>query len=280
MKPFAFAAAAMALAPVTALAQAGPEPEESALDGDYLILGAGVVYGPSYDGSDDQVVSPIPLVQGRFKGITISPRRGGVGLDLIPDGEDARFGVSLGPVVNYSANRARRIKDPVVKAAGKLDEAIEIGATGGVSAYKLLNPYDTLSFSADVSWDIAGAHKGMIWSPGITYITPVSRAAIVTLNLSARHVDDDYARYYYSVTPAQSAASGLPEFDAKGGWDSWNVSALAGYDLNGNLLDGGFALVGLASYGRMLNDAKETPYTSIRGSADQWMVAGGVSYTF
>ena len=30
----------------------------------------------------------------------------------------------------------------------------------------------------------------------------------------------------------------------------------------------------------MLNDAKNTPYTSIRGSADQWFGAVGIGYTF
>jgi MipA family protein len=266
--------------PVPALAQTETAPDESALDGDYLLVGAGIVYGPSYDGSNDEVVSPFPLLQGRLKGIEINPRPGGLALDLIPDGDDARFGLALGPVATVSFNRARQIKDPVVKAAGKLDEAIEIGVNGGISAYKLLNDYDTLTFSADVKWDIAGAHGGMVWNPGISYVTPLSRGALVTLSVSARHVDDDFAEYYYSVSPTQAAASGLPQFNAKGGWDSWNVGLLGGYDLNGNLLDGGFAVFGLASYGRMINDGKDTPYTSVRGKASQWTFGAGVAYTF
>lgn len=274
-----FAALALCL-PVPALAQEVNVPEDSALDGDYLVVGAGVVYGPSYDGSNDQVVSPFPLVQGSLGGVAINPRPGGIALDLIPDAEDARFGVALGPLATISFNRSRQIKDPVVKAAGKLDEAIEIGVNGGVSAYKVLNDYDTLTLSADVKWDVAGAYGGMVWSPGISYVTPLSRGALVTLNVSARHVDDDFADYYYSVSPAQSAASGLPQYNAKGGWDSWNVGLLGGYDLNGNILDGGFAVFGLANYGRMLNDAKDTPFTSIRGKTSQWTFGGGVTYTF
>jgi|GEM_PF-6603935 len=42
-------------------------------------------------------------------------------------------------------------------------------------------------------------------------------SAIVTISARARHVDDDYADYSYGVSPAQSLASGLPEFQA----DSW-----------------------------------------------------------
>lgn len=279
LKHAKFALLALCL-PTTALAQSETAPEKSALDGDYLLVGAGIVYGPSYDGSDDGVVSPFPLLQGSLGGVGINPRPGGISLDLIPDGDDPRFGVSLGPVATVSFNRARQIKDPVVKAAGKLDTAIEIGVNGGISAYKVLNDYDTLTLSADVKWDVAGAHGGMVWNPGISYVTPLSRGALVTLSVSARHVDDDFADYYYSVSPAQAAASGLPQFDAKGGWDSWNVGLLGGYDLNGNLLDGGFAIFGLVNYGRMINDAKDTPYTSIRGKASQWTLGAGVGYTF
>lgn len=273
-------AAVVLLIPMPALAQSEVAPEESALDGDYLLVGAGIVVNPSYDGSDDEVVTPFPLVQGSLKGVGINPRPGGIALDLIPDGDDPRFGVSLGPVATVSFNRVRQIKDPVVKAAGKLDTAIEIGVNGGVSAYKLLNDYDVLTLSADVKWDIAGAYGGMTWSPGISYVTPLSRGALVTLSLSARHVDDDFADYYYSVSPAQATASGLPLYNAKGGWDSWNVGLLGGYDLNGNMLDGGLAVFGLASYGRMLNDGKDNPYTAIRGKASQFTFGGGVTYTF
>lgn len=263
-----------------AFAQEDQEPVESVLDGDYLTVGVGAAYVPTYRGSDDYAVSPVPLVKGKFKGIDINPRVGGVALDFIPDDRDSGIGFSLGPVASVSFNRARRIKDPVVRAAGKLDTAIEAGVTAGVSAYKLLNDYDSLTLSADVKWDVAGAYKGMVVSPVISYMTPLSKASFAVLALSARHVDDNFARYYYSVTPGQSAASGLPLYNAKGGWDSANLSLLGGYDLSGDLRDGGFSVFGAANYSRMLNDGKDTPFTSIRGSANQWVVAAGVAYTF
>lgn len=274
-----FGLAALCL-PAPALAQSAVAPAASVFDGDYLTVGAGAIYGPSYDGSDDYAVSPVPVVQGSLKGIEITPRPGGAAFDLISDGKDPKFGFSFGPVATLSFNRNKQIGDPVVGSAGKLKEAIEAGANGGFTVYKLLNRYDSLTVSADIKWDINGAHSGQIISPGITYFTPLSRAALVTLSLGARHVDSDYARYYYSVSPAQSAASGLPGFAAHGGWDSWNAGLLGGYDLSGNALDGGFAIFVLGNYGRMMNDGKRTPYTSLRGDADQWTVGAGLGYTF
>ncbi|MEO6091412.1 MAG: MipA/OmpV family protein [Novosphingobium sp.] len=276
------AAATLAASALPAVAQAQTEtaPAHSALDGDYLTIGAGAIYGPSYEGSDDQVVTGFPIVTGRLAGIDITPRPGGIALDLIPDGKDPKFGFSLGPVVTYSRDRRSNIKDPVVRAAGRLKSAIDVGFNAGVTAYKLLNAYDSVTLSTDVRWNVNSASKGMVVTPSLTYATPLSRAALVTVGITAKHVDGDYARYYYSVTPAQSAASGLPVFGARGGWASVGVNALAGYDLDGDVLNGGFALFALGRYSKLLNDAKTTPYTSIRGDDSQWTIGGGVAYTF
>lgn len=273
------AAASLALIPATALAQ-DTAPEASKFDGDYLTVGAAGVYGPSYEGSDDYVLSPVPVLQGRIAGIGISPRQGGLALDLIPDAKGERIGFALGPVARYSRNRHGRIEDPVVRAAGKLKDAVDVGASAGVAVRGLLNPYDSLSLSADVMWNVNKAHRGMIVTPGISYLTPLSKGALATVGVSARHVDDDFADYYYGVSPAQSLASGLPVHSAHGGWARATASALVGIDFNGNLLDGGFAGFAIASYSRLLGEARRTPYTAIRGDADQWRIGLGLGYTF
>lgn len=282
MRRHSFIAAAMFATATPAMAQVQTEtaPPQSVFDGDYITIGGGAIYGPSYEGSDDQVVSAIPIAQGSLGGIDFSPRPGGLAFDLIPDGKDPKFGFSLGPVATYTRNRRSDIKDPVVRAAGKLKSAVDVGVNAGVTAYKLLNAYDSLTLSSDVRWNVNSASKGMIVTPSLSYSTPLSRAAVVSVGVSAKHVDGDYARYYYSVTPAQSAASGLPVFAARGGWVNVGVNALAGYDLDGNLLNGGFALFALGRYSKLLNDAKRTPYTSIRGDDMQWTIGGGLAYTF
>lgn len=273
------AATALAVAPAVALSQEVAS-EPSVFDGDHLTVGVGGVYGPSYKGSDDSVLYPVPIVRGSLGGIGINPRPGGLALDLIPDAKDARIGFSAGPAVGYTGNRHRQIKDPVVRAAGKLKEAIDVGGNAGITAYRLLNPYDSLTVSADVLWNVNKAHRGMTVTPSVSYATPLSRGMLATISLNAQHVDDDYASYYFDVSSAQGAASGLPLYGAKGGWASVGGGALIGYDLDGNLLNGGFALFALGGYQKLLNDAKRNPYTSIRGSANQWTVGAGVAYTF
>jgi outer membrane protein len=289
MKPVpalrAVAAAALFAAALPGLARAqeapgGPPAERNVFAGDRLTLGVGLVYGPSYDGSDDYVASPIPVLQGSLAGIAIAPRPAGLALDVIPDKRGAKLGFSFGPVATLSNNRAEQIKDPVVRAAGKLDTAFEIGGNAGITVNQVLHPFDSITLSADVKWDVAGAHSGRIVAPSISYASPLSRGTLVTVSASLRHVDGDYARYYYSVSPAQSAASGLPRFDAHGGWESWSLGALVAHDLNGNALDGGFSVVAIGAYSRMINDSAATPYTALRGDADQWTGLFGLAYTF
>ncbi len=278
--------AALAASPVLAQdsgAASGPPADidmtDTVYDDTWISLGVGVGYGPSYDGSDDYVAFPAPIVQGRVAGIGIQPRPAGLALDFIPDAVNGA-GFAFGPVARVRTNRARQIKDSVVRAAGELDTAIEVGANAGISLPRVLNPYDSLSFGADALWDVGGAHEGMTFTPSVTYFTPLSRGMAASLSLSAEHGDDDFARYYYSVSPAQSVASGLPVYNADGGWNKAGATLLTAFDFDGDLTNGGLSAVLIGGYSRMLGDAKRTPFTSIRGSADQWFTAVGVGYTF
>lgn len=259
-----------------------PEAPRTVFDGDWMTLGGGVAYNASYDGSDDYIFNPLPFVQGRLGGVAINPRPAGLALDFVPDG-DGKVNFNLGVAARLNRNRASQIEDEVVSAYGELDTAIEVGPTAGVSIAKLLNPYDSLSLSADVLWDVNGAHNGMTINPAITYFTPVSRGAAVSFSISARHVDDDYADYYYSVPVAPASlpvADRLPIFTADGGFDKIGANLLFAYDFDGDITNGGLAGFLIGGYSKMQGDGADTPFTSIRGDADQWFIGAGLGYTF
>ena len=257
---------------------------DTVFDGDYLSVGIGAAYNPSYSGSDDYVVSVLPIIQGSLGGVDINPRPAGLALDFLPDAEDGPS-FSLGPLIKLNRDRVDidEIEDDVVAAYGELDTAVELGISAGVSFPKQLNPYDSLSINVDAGWDVAGAHSGMAISPSVTYFTPLSRAMAVSLSASATWIDDDYADYYYSVPTFNTllpAPDLLPAYEADGGFESVGTNLLVAYDLNGDVTDGGLALIGIGGYSRLLGDAADTPFTSQRGSADQFFAAIGVGYTF
>lgn len=273
-------AALIALTPTLAHAQNDGPQTDTVFDGDYLTVGVGGFYGPSYEGSDDYILFPAPVIQGNLLGVAITPRPGGIALDFIPDAKDAKVGFSLGPVANIRRDRVTKIKDPVVRRLGKLDTAVEVGGNAGVTIYDLVTGYDSLTLSADARWDVAGAHKGMLWGPSVSYFTPVSKGAAINLAVSAEHMDDDYANYYFTISPAGSVASGLPTYQASSGWKNVGINALVGVDFDGDLTNGGLAGFVTGGYTKLLNDAKRTPLTSIRGDADQWLVGAGLAFTF
>lgn len=272
---FSVSAAAQDMASISS----GTGTEKTVYDGDWIAIGGGVLYSPSYDGSNDYTVSPVPLVEGQVKGIGIKPRPAGLALNFIPPSKDG-INFSLGPSVRLRSDRAVQIVDPVVEKAGKLKRSLEVGPSVGISIPKLLNPYDSLSFGIEARWDVLGASKGMVFAPSITYFTPVSRGIAVGLSLDAERGDDNFMNYYYSVSPAQAAASGLPQYHASAGFTEAGATLITGIDLDGNLANGGFALLLVGGYSRMLGDAAASPYTSIRGSRDQWLGAVGLGYVF
>jgi outer membrane scaffolding protein for murein synthesis (MipA/OmpV family) len=267
-------------APVVAQEIAAPAPEKDAFSGNYLVVGLGIASVPSYEGSDDRAVIGAGGVTGRIAGIGIGARSGGISLDFVPDGKDARIGFGLGPVVRWHGNRTAHIKDPVVEALGKLKGTIEAGVAASVTVKRVLTPVDTLTFSADLRWDATGYGGGRVVSTSVSYFTPVSEAAAFGLSVASDMIDTQYANYNYAVSPAGSTASGLPVFTAKGGIKSVGLRSFIGYDLDGNLRNGGLAIVGGFGWSRLYGSAAQNPLTRVRGRASQWLLGAGMAYTF
>ncbi|MBH5321854.1 MipA/OmpV family protein [Aurantiacibacter sediminis] len=281
----------LAAAPVAAQdveVEAGPPadpgiPADSVLAGDFLTLGAGAAYTPSYQGSDDYVISVLPAIVGSVGGIDVNPRAGGVTVDFI---EDPRSGIGfdLGVAARIRADRTSQIEDEVVIQYGELDTAIEVGPSVGVNYRGLLNPFDNISASLDVMFDVAGAHEGTVVTPSVSYTTPLSRAVLASLTVNAEWTDENYRDYYFTVDPLNFIGpqpDALPAFQASGsGFKSIGAATFVAIDLDGDVTNGGLGVVLLGGYSRLLGDAADTPFTSIRGSRDQFLGAIGLTYTF
>ena len=249
---------------------------------DSITIGGGAVYLPDYEGSNDYRITPAPAAIGSYQGYSFTVAGNRASVDLIRNNASDKFDFQAGPigVLNFNRKSTSGIDDPRVKALGGVGTAIELGGFVGIGKTGIVtSPYDRLSVSVSYRYDVNGTHKSGIWQPTINYFTPLSTKSLVGIFVSGEHVGDKYARTYYSVSPTQSVVSGLPTYNARGGWKNYTIGALGAYSLTGNLLKG-FKVVAGGTYTRQFNSFAESPIVSIAGSRNQWLGSVGLAYTF
>lgn len=249
---------------------------------DTVTVGAGVAVLPDYEGSNDYRITPVPAAIGAIKGYGFVLAGNQLSVDLIKDRPGPVWDFQAGPIVQLNFNRSASgsIDDLRVRALGKRAIAVELGGYVGLGKTGVLtSPYDKLSVTLGYRHDVSQVHDSGIWNPSITYFTPLSRKAALGLFASADIVERGYAQTYYSVSAAQSVASGLPIYTAGAGLKNWTLGAIGSYSLTGDLLHG-VKIVGGGTYGRMEGDIARSPLVTIAGSRDQWLGTIGLAYTF
>jgi len=277
LKSFLAIGALLAAAPAVAQSTDAslPDPNDQS---DTVTIGAGAAYIPDYEGSDDYRIIPAAAIRGRLGGISFFTRATYLYVDVIPRGE-GKLEFDVGPIAGVRLNRTGKIKDDFVDALPELKTAFEVGGFAGVTYHGLTNPYDALSFRVDVVKDVGNAHESTLITPTIDFGTPLSRYTYVGASFSAEWAGGGYADYYYSITPAEALASGLPAYDADGGFKSWRLGLLVNQSVSGDLTHG-LSLFGTGAYSRLSGDFKDSPIVDDRGSAGQWLAAVGLAYTF
>ena len=283
--------AALAMFATPVLAQNGPAatpPDTGAAatnaetGGDSITIGAGGVYLPDYEGSNDYRFTPAPGAIGSFKGFNFTLAGNRFSVDLIPDRPGPGLDFQAGPigVLNFNRSSVKNIDDARIQRLGQVKKAIELGGYVGVGKTGVItSDYDRISLSVSYRHDVNNAHDSGIWQPSFNYLTPLSRKAAVGIFASAERVGRGYSTTYFSITPAQSLASGLPAYSARGGWKNYTVGGLGTVALTGDLLHG-FKLVGGVTYARLLNGFSYSPVVRTAGSANQWLGVLGLAYTF
>lgn len=255
-----------------------PSPEEIS-NRDTFTLAGGAAILPDYEGSDDYRIIPAAGVRGQYRGISFSTRGSYLYVDVVPQAAGIDF--DAGPIVGFRLNKRRNIKDDIVELLPKTKTAFEVGGFAGIGIRGLTNPYDRLGFRLDVLRDVGSAHQSTVFGPNVEFSTPLSRTTYASANIGAEFVGNKYADYYFTVTPADSLATGglLAPFDADGGMKNWKAGLLLNQSITGDLL-GGLSVFGTGQYSRLVGDFKRSPIVDDRGSANQWLGALGLAYTW
>ncbi len=233
-------------------------------------LGLGVAALPDYEGSDD--FQAVPLISGKvnYKQYYFETRGLGGRINISPTDL-----YDFGPAFSYKMERDDDMDSNALGLFREIDSSFMAGAFLKIPVKGITNPYDQLSFDADILSDTSGTSDGFLVSFGPSYSLPVSRVLRFSTSLSATYADDNYMNTYFGVDANNAARSGLAQYEADGGFKDAGMTFTTNYQFNEK-----WGVLGLVSYKRLLSEAADSPIVEEEGSANQFMIGTGVSYRF
>ncbi len=255
----------MAFAAVLAIAGGGGA---AAQDAEWKVsLGAGTLFKPDYEGSDEYEADPLPDISVSYRdivflrGTTLSANL--LTFDALrPEGV-----IQVGPMVRYRFGRDQDDND-ALRGLGDVDGSVE----AGVFARFRVGPWST---GLNLVQDIAGGHEGMLGEAFVAHDVPLSDRLRANLRGSVSWADDDYMQSYFGISSAQAARSGRAPFDADSGFKDIGLTLGLEYELSAD-----WGVGGRIGYSRLLNDAADSPLVDGDGSANQFTAGVSLSYRF
>jgi outer membrane protein len=278
------AAIAVLLTATPALAQTDPNPSPpitNARDNNRVTVAVGVASLPDYDGADSNDFSPVGAVIGTVRGHDFFTRGTQLYVNLIPNTGNVGINYELGVIGGIRTDRTGKVDNRQVRALGKIDTAYEVGGYVGIGKTGVItSDYDTLTARVAYVHDVSDTYDSYVITPQINYTTPLSVRTLVSMGVSGDYVGKGFGRTYSAVTPIGTLNSGLRTYDVNdSGFREINASLFVVQSLSGDLRHG-FGIGAGVLYGRLLGKYKDSPIVADVGSADQWMGAVGLTYTF
>lgn len=237
-------------------------PPASSGDGDWIVtIGADFRAVTEYMGSDDFAIVPVPYFDMRRPG---SPEgfhspRDGFGVAAFDNGVFA-----VGPVGALSWPRKQGYSS-----------SLNVGFVYQVGAFVDYWALPWLRTRAEGLQGF-GAANGVTANFAVDAVVPLSPALTWSGGPRARVVTSAAEIPYFSITPAQSIASGLPVFTAGGGWQTLGAGTQLKYRVNP-----AWASYGFVEYDKLVGATASSPIVTVAGgSVNQWTLGVGLTYSF
>lgn len=220
-----------------------PQPAETKGSNWTIILGAGALVAPAYEGSDKIKVTPGPFVSVNWKDRIFLETEYGLGVNVVRT-DAVRLGVSIGmaPGRNEDDDKGH------LRGMGDIDMAARGHVFGSYS-------FGTVQLGVDVTKDFGGS-EGLRIRPSVSVKVPLSDSWTLSSGISATWANDDYMQAFFGVTPEQARRSGHDRFDAEAGFKSVDFRV----GLNWQISEGWVA-VATAGVGVLVGDAADSPIT-------------------
>jgi outer membrane scaffolding protein for murein synthesis (MipA/OmpV family) len=211
-------------------------------------VGAAMLVSPSYQGSDEMRVRPLPYLEAAWRDVALlTVREGRARLDVTPLRANGFYaGAETSLLFGQDESSAR-----LPRGFGDIGASFDLGVVAG---------FETRAFQAEgrVRKALTG-HKGVTAELSAALRFPVpgtlgqGRPTIVSVGPSLRYGDATYTRRYFGIDAARSTRTGLARYDAG---DLWSVggSAVVIQPVWRDL-----TLVGIGSVTRLTGDASRSP---------------------
>ena len=186
---------------------------------DRMILGIGAAITPTYQGSDEYRVLPMPaidIVSGPF----YANLRNGVGLNVV-DTDMLTIGGGVALMPGY------RRKD-VPEGVGR----VSFGA--GSRLYASLNAGGVIATVGGTK-GFAGSTRGFIADASLSYPIVASKRTLIIPSIATTWADRRHNDRYFGIGPDEALASGLPAFRADSGFKDISAAVTVNYRLNARI---------------------------------------------
>lgn len=229
-------------------------------------IGVGAIYAPTYLGDDDYEAQAFPNFRVTY-GDRFEASLGGIRFNALSGGR-----WRVGPVLSYDFGRDEDAGDTNdLIGLGDIDGTLELG---GFVEYQA----DRFSAKLEVRQGVDGGHDGITGEAEVAYrggFSAFSRQAFFTIGPAVSFGDAAFNSTFFDVSAAQSAASGISQFDAGGGINSYGLHAMAVVPLSDRT-----SLVGFVEYDQLTGDVGDSSIVSERGSKDQTTAGIFINYSF
>jgi outer membrane protein len=230
----------------------------------YLTVGASGISAPDFEGASSRSFKIAPIVS------------------MGKVGPEARF-VSRNDNISFSLYDSSAIRAGVtgkfiwgrdssdhVDTAGMRD--VKLGGEAGafVEAY----PTDWMRVRAEVRRGIR-SHDGVVADVAADAFVDVTDTIRVSAGPRASFASKGYMNAWYGVNAAESAASGLAQYDPSGGLKSIGVGGAVTWKTTDRLTTSAFG-----EYSRLQGAAADSSLVRQRGSRDQLMFGVSATYKF
>lgn len=203
-----------------------------------VVIGAGAMYAPKFEGSKDLEVVPVPFITATFYDfVHITP------MGLVVDVYKAE-NLTVSAKGGFDFGRDED-DSPHLRGLGDIDSG---GVLGGVISYEL----GPVEFKAEIDRNIGGS-DGLTGKFGAE-VSHFWGQFMFSAGASATWADEKHMKSYFGVTPTQAARSGLATYDAGAGFKRVDLTASVTYLASEN-----WFIRGQAELGILTGDARKSP---------------------